>query len=105
LPDRPKLLWIGADSAPPTVRQAAGDRWDIKPLDRSQSMAKQLRDAGVAVIRPCDNGDDALHLGAILQELKGSAAIAVFMLNESESTGQKMLAGRRGQFFSPGSQR
>jgi hypothetical protein len=82
------------------VRQAAGDRWDIKTLDHSQPMAKQLRDAGLAVIRPSDNGDDALHLGAILQELKGSAAIAVFMLDESESTGQKMLAGRRGQFLS-----
>ena len=100
LPDRPKLLWIGADSAPQTVRQAAGDRWDIKTLDHSQSMAGQLRDAGLAVIRPSDNGDDALHLGAILQELKGSAAIAVFMLNESQSMGQKMLAGRRGQFLS-----
>jgi len=100
LPDRPKLLWIGADSAPQTVRQAAGQRWDIKPLDHSQSMSKQLRDVGLAVIRPSDNGADALHLGAILQELKGSAAVAVFMLSESESTGRKMLAGRRGQFVS-----
>ena len=98
--DRPKLLWIGADSAPQTVRQAADRSWDIQPLDRSQPMATQLRDAGVAVICPSDNGDDALHLGAILQELKGSAAVAVFMLNESESTGRRMLSGRRGQFLS-----
>ncbi|MBL7222185.1 MAG: PP2C family protein-serine/threonine phosphatase [Phycisphaerae bacterium] len=100
MPDRPTLLWIGADTAPQTVRQAAGDRWDVKPLDHSQPMAKQLRDAGVAVICPNDNGHDALHLGAILQELKGSAAVAVFMLNESESMGEKMLSGRRGQFLS-----
>jgi hypothetical protein len=82
------------------VRQAAGDRWDVTPLDHSMPMAKQLRDAGVAVICPSDNGADALHLGAILQELKGSSAVAVFMLNDSESTGRKMLDGRRGQFVS-----
>ncbi|MDP7289288.1 MAG: PP2C family protein-serine/threonine phosphatase [Phycisphaerae bacterium] len=93
MPDRPTLLWIGADAAPPTVRQAAGDRWDIKPLDRSVPMSKQLRDAGVAVVRPSDNGDTALHLSVILQELKGSSAVAVVMLNDSETVGRKMLTG------------
>jgi serine phosphatase RsbU (regulator of sigma subunit) len=94
------LLWIGADAAPQTVRQAAGDRWDIKPLDRSLPMANQLRGAGIVVICPDDNGDDVLRLSVILQELKGSSALAVFMLNGSESTGHKILSGRRGQFLS-----
>ena len=50
LPDKPTLLWIGADAAPQTVRQAAGDRWDIVSLDRTQPMSSQLRDAGVNVL-------------------------------------------------------
>ena len=100
MPEKPTLLWIGADSAPQTVRQAAGDRWDIKPLNRSEPMATQLRDAKVALVRPSDNGDGTLHLSVILQELKGSAAVAVFMLDESESTQREMLSGRGGQFLS-----
>ena len=99
MPEKPTLLWIGADSAPQTVRQAAGDRWDIKSLNRSEPMATQLRDAKVAVVRPSYNGDGALRLSVILQELKGSAAVAVFMLDESESTEHEMLSGRGGQFL------
>jgi len=93
LPDKPTLLWIGADAPPQTVRQAADGRWDIKSIDHSRSMADQLRDAGVAVVRPSDNGDGSLHLNVILQELKGSSAVAVFLLDESEATGRKMLSG------------
>jgi len=82
------------------VRQAVGDRWDIKPLNHSEPMATQLRDAKVAVVRPSDNGDGALQLSVILQELKGSSAVAVFMLDESELTEREMLSGRGGQFLS-----
>jgi phosphoserine phosphatase RsbU/P len=94
------LLWIGTDTPPETVRQAAGDRWDIKPLDRSLPMAGQLRDAGVAIVKPSNNGDTALHLNVILQELKGGSAVAVFMLDESEATARKMLSSESGQFLS-----
>ena len=100
VPDKPTLLWIGADSPPQNVHQAAGERWDIKPLDRSLPLADQLRDAGVAVVRPGDNGDSALHLNVILQELKGSSAVAVFMVDESEAIGRKMLSSKTGQFLS-----
>ena len=93
-------MWIGSGSAPQSVRQAAGDRWDVKPLDRSQPMSAQLRDAGVAVVQPSENGDCALHLSVILQELKGSSAVAVVMLNESHTVGHKMLSGRSAQVLS-----
>ena len=87
------MLWIGADSAPDAVRKAAGDRWEIRSLDRAEPMANQLRDAGVAVVRPSNNGDFALHLSVILKELKGSSAIALVMIEESETIGRKMLDG------------
>ncbi len=63
-------------------------------------MNAQLRDAGVAVVQPSENGDCALHLSVILQELKGSSAVAVVMLNESHTIGHKMLSGRSGQVLS-----
>ena len=100
MPDKPTLLWIGAGQAPETLRQAAGDRWDIRPLDPAGSMSDQLRDAGVAVVRPGENGDAALHLGVILDALAGNSAVAIFLIDESETTGRKMLSGRGGQFFS-----
>jgi serine phosphatase RsbU (regulator of sigma subunit) len=63
-------------------------------------MSDQLRDAGVAVVRPSDNGDGSLHLSVILQELEGSSAVVLVMLDESEATGRKMLSSRAGQFLS-----
>jgi len=99
LSEKPTLLWIGRDAAPELVLQAAGDDWDVKTLDQSESMSEQLRQVSVAVVKPGDNGDGALQLGVVLQELKGSSAIVVFILDESEVTERKMLSGRAGQFL------
>jgi phosphoserine phosphatase RsbU/P len=61
-------------------------------------MVDQLRQARVAVVRPSDNGDGSLHINVVLQELKGTATVAIFMLDESELTGHEMLSGN-GQFL------
>ncbi|MCP4376238.1 MAG: SpoIIE family protein phosphatase [bacterium] len=96
--DKPTLLWIGAGDAPEILQRAAGERWGIRPLDRSGAMSDQLREARVAVVRPSDNGDGSLHLNVVLQELKGTAAVALFMIDDSEVTGHEMLSGN-GQFL------
>jgi len=72
----------------------------IRPLDRNLSLGLQLRSAELAIVRPSDNGDEALRLGAILNELEGSSAVVVFMMNEEDVVARKMLADRRGQFVS-----
>lgn len=96
--DRPTLLWVGQGPAPLNVRVAAGDRWQLTPYRADRALGPQLRRAGLAVISPDSVDSNPRRLGEMLNELAGTPAVAVFLLDDRARVGWQMLSGRRGQF-------
>jgi len=99
LAEKSKLLWVAQSPAPSNLRHAAKNRWELTPYQPRLSLADQLNASSLAVIRPNGTADDPQHLRALLKELEGTSAVALFLLSRQSKLAWQMLANQPGQFL------
>lgn len=94
---KPKLLWVSDQAAPPNVRQAVAEEWDLSPYLRNKPLAPQLSVASLAVVCPNGKANDSRYIVGILDELQRTAAVALFMLPAHAETAAAILSRVGGQ--------
>ena len=96
--DKRKLLWVGDGSAPVGVCEATGEDWDISPCSLAESIGPQLNDASLVVVSFDSPSENIESLARLLEDLKHSSAVAVFVLAREDTQAWQMLSRHPGQF-------
>ena len=96
--DKRKLLWVGDGSAPVGVCEATGEDWDISPCSLAESIGPQLNDASIVMVSFDSPSENIESLARLLEDLKHSSAVAVFVLAREDTQAWQMLPRHPGQF-------
>jgi len=96
LADNPILLWLSDMPVPPNVLRAADRRWHLQTARPARPLAASLAQAKVAVLQPCEDCNDPIALGELVDEIEASQAVAVFMLPDAAVAARDMLTARGG---------
>ena len=94
--DNPTLLWLSDMPVPPNVFRAAEHRWDLQAARPARPLAASLAQAKVAILRPCEDCNDPIALGELVDEIEASQAVAVFLLPDAAVAARDMLTSRAG---------
>lgn len=94
-----KLLWIGNDPAPPNVRQAAGDKWDLTPVATSTSAQAQVHQGALAVVDTEQATSDAGRFAALLDDLDTGMGVTILLLPAEATEAWQAAADRSDRFI------
>ena len=82
-----RLLWVSNLPAPPNVRMAVGQEWDLRTLTPERLLDRHIAFAPLAIVCPDCEVADARYWGELLDRLHATSTIAVFLLPpESDDT-------------------
>jgi len=95
---RTKLLWLGDEPAPPNVREATRQRWDLVPYSTTAPLGDQLRAVGLAVACPNGRANDPHELEKLLDAMARAPAVTVVLLPEEAKVAWGVLSRREGKF-------
>jgi len=94
-----KLLWVSNLPAPPNVRMAVEQEWDLRSLTPDGLLDRHVAFAPIAIVCPDGGSAAAPHWGEFLDRLHATSTIAVFLLPpESDDTWPAILR-RAGEFI------
>lgn len=91
-----RILWLSEDGPPENVRSALEPDWELAPADASSPLSGQLDGAALVAIRPDGRADDPRWLDSVLDELRRTDAVGVFLLPPASRVAWGMLTGRGG---------
>jgi len=97
LAGKPTFLWISDSPAPPNLRRALGERWQLQDYAPDRPLGPQLSAAGLAIIHLNGQADDAHRLAHLLTAIEQSPVVVVAMLSEPAEAARNALSRRPGQ--------
>jgi len=94
---KPKLFWVGANDVPPHVLEAAARVGELQRCEQGEPLGPHFAEGGLAVVWTNGESHNAEWLAGILEDLRSSPTVGLFLLPGDARVAREMIDRERGQ--------